>query len=428
MNVAVHPERRRSRDRHRTDRAAVRGGRAGRPLHARGAGLQWPRDHDVPALRLPLGGPAAPLLPRQRRGRPDHVAGGGASGLGRLRLPLEDPRPRDLLRRHLRGGRRGRADPSRTSSPRRRPSTSDYGGVVPEVASRHHLELVNAVVAAALDEADTSLAEMDAVAVTQGPGLIGALLVGLSTAKALAASAAQAADPRRPPPGARRGQLPRARPARAPVPLPDRERRPHPARRGPGARLVRDAGGDPRRRRRRGLRQGRPAARARLSGRARRSKRAAEGGDPEAFEFPVAMSGRGLDFSFSGLKTALVYRVRELGRGGGRARARRPRGVLPARDRRPARGEAGAGREVRRVERGGARRRRRRERRAPRAARSSSATRRLRLKLVPLELCTDNAAMIASAARFVEPIPYPDYLGSMPSRAPARRARLRSMW
>ena len=63
-----------------------------------------------------------------------------------------------------------------------------YGGVVPEVASRHHLELVNAVVAAALEEAGTGLAEVDQVAVTQGPGLIGALLVGLSTAKALASA------------------------------------------------------------------------------------------------------------------------------------------------------------------------------------------------------------------------------------------------
>ena len=63
-----------------------------------------------------------------------------------------------------------------------------YGGVVPEVASRHHLELVNAWSTAALDQAGTGLAEVDAVAVTQGPGLIGALLVGLSTAKALAAA------------------------------------------------------------------------------------------------------------------------------------------------------------------------------------------------------------------------------------------------
>ncbi|MGA7703998.1 MAG: tRNA (adenosine(37)-N6)-threonylcarbamoyltransferase complex transferase subunit TsaD, partial [Solirubrobacteraceae bacterium] len=63
-----------------------------------------------------------------------------------------------------------------------------FGGVVPEIASRHHLELVNIVVEQALAEADTALDEVDRVAVTQGPGLIGALLVGLSTAKALAAA------------------------------------------------------------------------------------------------------------------------------------------------------------------------------------------------------------------------------------------------
>ena len=64
-----------------------------------------------------------------------------------------------------------------------------YGGVVPEVASRHHLELVNVVVEEALAQAGTELAEVDAVAATSRPGLIGALLVGLSTAKALAAAA-----------------------------------------------------------------------------------------------------------------------------------------------------------------------------------------------------------------------------------------------
>ena len=61
-----------------------------------------------------------------------------------------------------------------------------FGGVVPEIASRRHLELVVPVIEAALGEADATLADVDAVAVTQGPGLIGALLVGLSTAKALA--------------------------------------------------------------------------------------------------------------------------------------------------------------------------------------------------------------------------------------------------
>ena len=58
---------------------------------------------------------------------------------------------------------------------------------MPEVASRHHLELAVPVVEAALAEAGVSLDEIDAVAVTAGPGLIGALLVGLSTAKAIAA-------------------------------------------------------------------------------------------------------------------------------------------------------------------------------------------------------------------------------------------------
>ena len=64
----------------------------------------------------------------------------------------------------------------------------EFGGVVPEVASRHHLQLVNAVTDAALGEAGTELDELDAVAVTQGPGLIGALLIGLSTAKAIASA------------------------------------------------------------------------------------------------------------------------------------------------------------------------------------------------------------------------------------------------
>jgi N6-L-threonylcarbamoyladenine synthase len=61
-----------------------------------------------------------------------------------------------------------------------------YGGVVPEVASRAHVELVNPVVADALGEAGVELGDLDAVAATYGPGLAGALLVGVSAAKALA--------------------------------------------------------------------------------------------------------------------------------------------------------------------------------------------------------------------------------------------------
>lgn len=64
-----------------------------------------------------------------------------------------------------------------------------YGGVVPEIASRAHVEKVDAVIAQALEEADTTLEEIEAVAVTAGPGLIGGVIVGLMAAKGLAAAA-----------------------------------------------------------------------------------------------------------------------------------------------------------------------------------------------------------------------------------------------
>ena len=60
-----------------------------------------------------------------------------------------------------------------------------FGGVVPEVASRMHLEVINNIVKEALDEAKLSMDDIDAIAVTKGPGLVGALLVGISEAKAL---------------------------------------------------------------------------------------------------------------------------------------------------------------------------------------------------------------------------------------------------
>src|SRR5204863_7659396 len=63
-----------------------------------------------------------------------------------------------------------------------------FVGVVPGWASRHQLELVNAVVDGALARADLRLEEVQLVAVTQGPGLVGALLVGVATAKGLAAA------------------------------------------------------------------------------------------------------------------------------------------------------------------------------------------------------------------------------------------------
>ena len=61
-----------------------------------------------------------------------------------------------------------------------------YGGVVPEIASRHHLENINAVIEQAMTEADVTSDDIDAIGVTYGPGLVGALLIGIAAAKALA--------------------------------------------------------------------------------------------------------------------------------------------------------------------------------------------------------------------------------------------------
>jgi len=62
----------------------------------------------------------------------------------------------------------------------------DYGGVVPEIASRHHVEQITVVIEEAMIEADVTWEDIDGIAVTQGPGLVGALLVGVNAAKALA--------------------------------------------------------------------------------------------------------------------------------------------------------------------------------------------------------------------------------------------------
>ena len=60
-----------------------------------------------------------------------------------------------------------------------------YGGVVPEIASRKHIEKINQVIEQALSDADTTLDDIDAIGVTYGPGLVGALLVGVAEAKAI---------------------------------------------------------------------------------------------------------------------------------------------------------------------------------------------------------------------------------------------------
>ena len=286
-----------------------------------------------------------------------------------------------------------------------------FGGVVPEVASRHHLELSMPVVEAALAEADASLDDIDSVAVTAGPGLIGALLVGLSTAKAIAAAR------RLPfvPVDHMQGHI--AANFLEPDPLEPpflcllasgghtllAGVRDHSGHEVLGQTLD-DAAGEAIDKAARLLGLGYPGGPA--------IERLASEGDPEAFPFPVAMArDPGLDFSFSGLKTALVYRVRELGPE--ETRARRADlaasfqaavvGQLTAKLQAALRSGAweavalGGG-----VAANGPLRR---------AVAAICEERGLRLKLVPLSLCTDNAAMIGSASRFAEPIRYPDYLG-----------------
>jgi tRNA N6-adenosine threonylcarbamoyltransferase len=284
-----------------------------------------------------------------------------------------------------------------------------YGGVVPEVASRHHLELINTVVSAALEEAEIELAQVDRVAVTQGPGLIGALLVGLSTAKALAAAHRKPLVPVDHLHGHVAANFLEPDPLEPPFlcliasgghTLLAGVREPT------GFEVIGqtldDAAGEAFDKGARLLGLGYPGGPA--------IQKAAKGGDPKAFEFPVAMSGRGLDFSFSGLKTALVYKVRDLPADEVEARradlaASFQRAIvdqLMAKLQRAAQsGESPA------IALGGG------------VAANAELRERtkelcdelgLRLKLVPVSLCTDNAAMIASVARFTEPIPYPDYL------------------
>jgi N6-L-threonylcarbamoyladenine synthase len=284
-----------------------------------------------------------------------------------------------------------------------------YGGVVPEVASRHHLELLNAVVAASLEEAGTELAEVDEVAVTQGPGLIGALLVGLSTAKALAAAHRKPLIPVDHLHGHVAANFLEPDPLEPPflcliasgghtLLAGVRERSSFEVL----GQTVDDAAGEAFDKGARLLGLGYPGGPA--------IQRAAEGGNPEAFDFPVAMSERGLDFSFSGLKTSLVYRVRDLGREETERRRadlaasyqRAITGQLVAKLRRAALSDEGPA-----IALGGGVAANAELRERTQALCDELG---LRLKLVPISLCTDNAAMIASAARFGERIEYPDYL------------------
>jgi N6-L-threonylcarbamoyladenine synthase len=281
-----------------------------------------------------------------------------------------------------------------------------FGGVVPEIASRHHLELVNAVVDDALERAGATLDDAGLVAVTQGPGLVGALLIGVATAKGLAAArrlplapvdhlhghvAANflAPDPIEPPFVcliASGGHTLLARVTE------------HAGYELLGQTLD-DAAGEAFDKGARLLGLGYPGGPA-LS-------RLAAGGDPGAFAFPTAARVGGLDFSFAGLKTALLYKVRELGEAEAERRAADlaasyEHAIVEALIARTERALA-AEREPRLAIGGGVA--------ANRLLRERAAALGAAVKVPPPELCTDNAAMIGSAARFVPALAFPDYLG-----------------
>jgi N6-L-threonylcarbamoyladenine synthase len=275
-----------------------------------------------------------------------------------------------------------------------------FGGVVPEVASRRHLELIVPVISEALDEAGVTFDQLDSVAVTQGPGLIGALLVGLSAAKAIAWSrglplipvdhllghvSALYLDPvRLEPPflclltsGGHTLLL---------------DVQEHTSFRLLGTTLD-DAAGEAFDKGARLLGLGYPGGAA--------LDRLAQGGDASAYSFPIARLD-GLDFSFSGLKTALLYEVRGLEHG----ELERRRADLAA-SYQHAIVRALVERTLQAAEKIGARQ--------IAVAGGVAANSELReafssAALAPIELCTDNAAMIASAARYLKPIQPPGYL------------------
>jgi N6-L-threonylcarbamoyladenine synthase len=275
-----------------------------------------------------------------------------------------------------------------------------FGGVVPEVASRRHLELVVPVLREALGEAGTELQDIDVVAVTQGPGLVGALLVGLSAAKAVAWANRLPLIPVNHLHGHVASLYLRPEPVEPPflcllasgghtllIDVPE-----HGAFRVLGTTLD-DAAGEAFDKGARLLGLGYPGGAAidRLAGE----------GDSDAYDFPVARVP-GLDFSFSGVKTALLYAVRDLSD----AELERRRADLAASYQR-AIVRALVARAHEAAEQTG----------APRIAvvGGVAANSELRAALpeaafAPLPLCTDNAAMIASAARYAETVPCPSYL------------------
>ncbi len=280
---------------------------------------------------------------------------------------------------------------------------SIYGGVVPELASRKHVESILPVIGRALDEAGLTPESVDAIAVTQGPGLVGALLVGLCTAKAMAYALRKPLIAVNHLEGHMRAAFLEGEPVEDPC-----------------ACLVVSGGHT-------ALYRVEPDGTSLLLG-ATRDDAAGEAfdkvakllglgypggviidqlaakGNPKAFEFPRALMGSpdSLDFSFSGLKTSVANFVRRFGPPSRVGEA----GAYPLEDlaasfqeavvdvliRKTVRAVNACGVKDLAVAGGVAANRRLRDR-----LREEAAAARLRLHLPKLRYCTDNAVMIAAA-------------------------------
>jgi N6-L-threonylcarbamoyladenine synthase len=284
-----------------------------------------------------------------------------------------------------------------------------YGGVVPEVASRHHLELATPVVDDALAQAGATLDDVDLVAVTAGPGLVGALLVGVATAKGIAAARGlplAAVDHLQGHVAANFLHTDGERPLEPPfLCLIASGGHTFLARVEDHAgftvlgQTLDDAAGE-------AIDKGARLLGLPFPGGPHLERLAAEG-DAKAFDFPTSKNVTGLDFSFAGLKTALLYKVRDLGEEEAHARradlaAAYQRAIVEQLAQRVQRALRDTGLE--RLAIGGG------------VAANGPLRERLSalapvVKFPPRALCTDNAAMIASAARYMEPVAFPDYLG-----------------
>ena len=280
-----------------------------------------------------------------------------------------------------------------------------YGGVVPEVASRRHLELVDAVVDDALETAGVPLAGVTHVAVTRGPGLIGALLVGVSSAKAIAAARGLPLSPV----DHLHGHVVASTLGDDPIEPPYLclvasgghtflARVDEPSSYTVLGRTLDDAAGEAFDKGARLLGLGYPGGPA--------LDRLAKQGDDRAFDFPRSLPGDGLDFSFSGLKTALLYKVRDLGEDEDEARkadlaASYQRAIVDALTARVT--QALERESLERLAIGGGVA-------ANSWLREAVTGLGVRVHVPARELCTDNAAMIAGAARFGTPVDYPGYL------------------